>query len=293
MKAFTIIIPTLLERMEELNNLLESIVMQNYPKLEVIIVDQNINKNNDIVSIIDKYSEKIKIIYEKVNFKGAAKARNYGCKLAKGDIICFPDDDSTICSNILNFVNDFFEENKDVQAVFGRVQDLNSEKDILHFKKKNCKVKLCNLYQTTIEPGMFIKKETFEKIGMYDEKFGVGTYYGAEEGADLVSRLLYKKTKIMYFAKPFTYHPNKRDYKLLNRAYSYNLGFGALVYKHIKEYKKIYPMFFYFILKFSKNIIGMITAIIFINKEKFNYNLISCKGKVKGIVDKRREYMKK
>lgn len=287
MKAFTVIIPTI-GRKKELDNLLESIVAQSYLKLEVIIVDQN--EDGYIKAVVDKYSKMLKISHEKVDFKGVARARNYGMKLAKGDIVCFPDDDSIMPLNTLKFVDEFFENNVNIQAVFGRVQDLNSKKDILHFKKNNTKIKLHNIYQTTIETSMFIRNETFKNIGMYDENLGLGTYYGAEEGADLVSRLLYKKVEMIYFAKPFSYHPNKRDYKLLNRAYSYNLGFGALVYKHIREYKKIYPMCCYFILKLFKNVLEMVIAFFSRNKEKFDYNFISCKGKIKGFLNKRKDY---
>ncbi len=287
MKKISIIIPTL-GRKTELDCLLESIVAQNYSNIEVIVVDQNHDDSLDY--IIGKYKNKLKIFHEKVNFKGAAKARNYGFQKASGEIINFPDDDAVMAPDILHFVDNFFEHDNDYKAIFGMVQDKDNSKSIQHFKKKNTRVKLCNLYQTTIETSMFIKKETFQEIGMYDEKFGIGTYFGAEEGADLVSRLLYRKTKMMYVAKPFFYHPNKRDYTLLDRAYNFGLGFGALVYKHIKVYKRIYPMVFYWILKALKNVLEMLVAIITLNKQMLKYNYIGLKGKIKGIVEKRKEY---
>lgn len=287
MRKISIIIPTL-GRKTELDCLLESIVAQNYSNIEVIVVDQNHDDSLDY--IIGKYENKLKIFHEKVNFKGAAKARNYGFQRASGEIINFPDDDAVMAPDILHFVDDFFEHDNDYKAIFGMVQDKDNSKNIQHFKKKDTRVKLCNLYQTTIETSMFIKKETFQEIGMYDEKFGIGTYFGAEEGADLVSRLLYRKTKMMYVAKPFFYHPNKRDYTLLDRAYNFGLGFGALVYKHIKVYKRIYPMFFYWILKALKNVLEMLVAIITLNKQMLKYNYIGLKGKIKGIVEKRKEY---
>lgn len=287
MRKISIIIPTL-DRKTELDCLLESIVAQNYSNIEVIVVDQNHDDSLDY--IIGKYENKLKIFHEKVNFKGAAKARNYGFQRASGEIMNFPDDDAVMAPDILHFVDDFLEYNKDVNAIFGKVQDEKKSIDILYFKKKDTRVKLCNLYQTTIETSMFIKKETFQEIGMYDEKFGIGTYFGAEEGADLVSRLLYRKTKMMYVAKPFFYHPNKRDYNLLDRAYNFGFGFGALVYKHIKVYKRTYPMFFYWILKVLKNVLEMLVAIITLNKQMLKYNYIGLKGKIKGIVEKRKEY---
>lgn len=289
MLKFSIIIPTL-GRKIELDTLLESIVAQNYLNIEIIIVDQN--KDNSIDDIIQKYKKEIEIHHEKVNFKGASKARNYGFGKSVGKIVAFPDDDAIMAPNTLKFVEEFFEEknNREMQAIFGRVQDKESSKDILHFKKKNTKIKLYNLYQTTIETSMFIRREAFQQIDMYDEKLGIGTYFGAEEGADLVSRLLYNKTKMIYVAKTLYYHPNKRDYTLLDRACSYNRGFGALVCKHMKEYKRIYPMFFYGILKLLRDILKMILAIITLNKQMFKFYYICFKAKIRGFVEKRKEY---
>lgn len=286
MNKISIVIPTI-GRKNELDKLLKSILRQDYEDLEIIVVDQN--KEIDLTQLIEQYKEKISITHYKVDFKGAAKARNYGAERANGDIINFPDDDCVFADGILKFVDNFFSVN-DSDALFGKVKDLSDKKDILHFCEKDTKVKKGNIYQTTIETSMFIKREKFQQIGMYDENFGVGTYFGAEEGADLVSRLLYNKTNMIYVAKTFFYHPNKRDYTLLNRAYSYNLGFGALVYKHIKEYKRIYPMLFYWILKVLKNILGMLTGIITLNKQMLQYHYICFKGKIRGVIEKRKDY---
>lgn len=287
MVKISIIIPTL-GRTAELDILLESIANQNCSDIEIIIVDQN--QDNSINDIVQKYKKKFEIHHEKVNFKGASKARNYGFKKSSGKIIVFPDDDSIMAENTIKFVEDFFRNNKEIKAVFGRVQDKDSSKDILHFKKRNTKIRLCNIYQTTIETSMFIRRDTFQQIDMYDERLGIGTYFGAEEGADLVSRLLYNKTKMMYVTRTMYYHPNKRDYTLLDRAYSYNLGFGALVCKHIKEYKRIYPMYFYGMLKIMRDIMKILIAIITRNKQMFKFYYTCFKGKIRGWTEKRKDY---
>lgn len=281
MKTFSIVIPTI-GREKELEKLLESIKQQNYKKFEVIIVDQN--QDNRLTKVVKKYKQVFTIKHYKVDFKGASKARNYGAQKAKGEIINFPDDDCIYEKDTLKKVSEIFTTNNNIDALFGKVKDLENKKDILYFKKSSGKVKKSNIYKTTIETSMFIKLRIFKEIEMFDENLGVGTYFGAEEGADLVCRLLYKNYNLQYIAENFFFHPNKKEEENIKRAYSYGIGFGGMAYKHIIKYKKIYPAILYLSIKISKNIFCIIYGIITINAKKIRYNYYSLKGKLVGIL---------
>lgn len=96
----SIIIPTY-ERVEMLNKALLSVLKQDYQKIEILIVDDNVD---------DKYSfyirkmlnnlEDSRIIYlkNKENL-GASASRNRGVKAAKGKFISFLDDDDYYLPN--------------------------------------------------------------------------------------------------------------------------------------------------------------------------------------------------
>lgn len=286
MEKISIIIPTI-KRKEELDKLLFSIQEQHYPNLEVIIVDQN--KQEIVKPIIQKYEMVLNIKQYRVNFKGAAKARNYGFKKARGSIINFTDDDAELSTNLLMDIQEIFAH-KEMDALFGKVTDRENKRDILYFRKRSTKVKITNVYHTTIETSMFIRREAFEKIGMYDERLGIGTKFGAEEGADLVYRMLYQKYNLQYIAKTFFYHANKREESNYKRAYQYSLGFGGLTYKHISKYKKIYPLL-YFGAKVGKDFLCMILGRMMLNKEKARYHYAKMKGKKEGI-KQGKEYLK-
>lgn len=283
MYSFSIIIPTI-NRKKELEKLLESISILNYKRLnEVIIVDQN--KNNLIDDIVNKYKEKFVIKHYKVDFIGASKARNFGALKATGEILNFPDDDSQMIENTLETINKKFIEKQECIAICGKIEDRESKENILRFFNKDSYVSFLNLYNTTIECNLFIKKDEFIKIGMFDENLGIGTYYGAEEGADLICRLLYKKKKIFYINETLFYHPNKKKEPNMKKYYSYGLGTGRLAKKHIREYKRIIPLI-YLILKDIKSI-GLIVKNFIINEKLLvdkNINLI--KGRNKGFLDK-------
>ena len=123
------------------------------------------------------------------------------------------------------------------------------------------------------------------KIGMFDENLGIGTYYGAEEGADLFCRLLYKNKKIFYKNEIFFYHPNKKQEKNIKKYYSYGLGTGRLAKKHIKEYRSLIPLF-YLVLKNIKSISLIIKNIVVDNKLLVNKNINLIKGRNKGFIKK-------
>lgn len=234
-KKISIVIPTI-NREKEIRTLLDSIVLQKYQNLEIIIVDQN--KKIDLRNTLTEYENKLSIQHYKVDFKGASKARNYGAQKATGEILAFPDDDCIYAEGVLEYINENFSKNTEIDAIFGRIKDRESQKNILKFKRKDCKVRKINIYQTTIEASMFIKIDVFKKIGMYDEMLGVGRYFGAEESADLVCRLLYEKYNLQYYSKIFLYHPSKCDEKLVKRIYKYNLGLVHLYINILRYIKK-------------------------------------------------------
>ena len=66
-----------------------SALSQTYRPYEVIVVNDGSKENID--SIIEKYSKKVKFIFQEN--KGAAAARNKGMRESKGDIGAFLDSD--------------------------------------------------------------------------------------------------------------------------------------------------------------------------------------------------------
>lgn len=246
MNTFSLVIATI-KRRNKLEELLESITKINSKLLlEVIIIDQN--ENGLLSDTIKKYKGKLPIKYTNVNFKGSSKARNYGARIAKGSIIVFPDDDCEILQDTLDKVNEIFENNKEVIAVFGRVQDKSSKKDIINYLKHSININYFNLYKTAIECSFFIKKEEFKKVGGFDERLGPENYYAFDEGADIFFRLLYKKQVMKYIKDTLFYHPSKKSELNFNKLYNQGLGQAGLAKKHWKKYKRFIP-YFLFMLK--------------------------------------------
>ncbi len=286
---FSFIIPSI-GRKKEVAQLLKSIKNTVKYTYEVIIVDQNNNALLD--DIVNEFKESINIRHLKVSFKGASKARNYGVRFAKGEIINFPDDDSEFSDKLIKNVCDSFKTGQQVDIVFGKAVDKsNMQSSIIKFKNNKEIVNFNNIYKTTVEFTMFMKKDSFINLGGFDENLGVGTYCGADEGADFVIRALNAKKKIIYNPEIIFFHPQKGkvyDEKDIERALKYGRGFGALTYKHIKlkNYRVLVMS-----IKFNiKAMIGMIVGILKGNKGMFKFYKNTIKGRFQGFIYRKEQH---
>jgi len=222
---FSLILCTV-NRTEEVEDLLKSLLNQLFASFEIIIVDQN---NDDrILRIIESFSSlKIKYLRTKI---GLSKARNIGLKNAIGDIVCFPDDDCIYPQELLYNVNRFFNENK-YNILMGKTIDRKTGKvvagnNILGEKK------LSTLYTLGSSTTLFIRNNI--QI-FFDERFGLGSIFGSEEENELVFRLLKKGYKGYYNPTiDFVYHPpSDIDFTDIQRIQQRSIGLGAFIAKYL------------------------------------------------------------
>ena len=86
---FSLIVCTVGRSQDILEQLLISLTIQKYSDFEIILVDQNLDDR--LISLVEKYSNSLNIVHYRSIIKGLSANRNIGIKIAKGNIICFPD----------------------------------------------------------------------------------------------------------------------------------------------------------------------------------------------------------
>lgn len=118
----SIIIPTF-NRMDELDETLDSIIKQTIPPNEVLIVDDS--DSDTILSLISErkiefFQKRIDLIFIK-NWKkkSSAIARNVGIEKAKGDVILFLDDDVVLHGDYIKNILELYADNPDAVGVQG------------------------------------------------------------------------------------------------------------------------------------------------------------------------------
>jgi glycosyltransferase involved in cell wall biosynthesis len=146
---------------------IQSVLNQNYPNLEYIIIDGG--SNDSTVEIIKKYESQINFWVSKKD-KGQGDAINRGFAMATGDILCWLNSDDYFFPDTLNYVASKLNIDKK-EIIFGEVDHIfEPNKQIKHSNVQN-KYKNYNLelYDYIIQPGSFWTKKVWELTGPLNE----------------------------------------------------------------------------------------------------------------------------
>lgn len=115
----SVIIPTY-NRYDSLRLTLESIINQNFSPNEFEVIVIHNGSTDETKEVCKHYSSVIKnFIYHHDEMPGLLTGRHRGAFEAKGEILCFLDDDVNLASDWLKGIKYCFEENPDVDLVTG------------------------------------------------------------------------------------------------------------------------------------------------------------------------------
>jgi glycosyltransferase involved in cell wall biosynthesis len=213
-----------LGRKTQLEHCLISILKQDQVDFELLVIDQNSEDFLDELRL--KYSNS-RVRWINVPFKGLSKARNFGINAANYDYISLVDDDSVFTSNF--HLRDAVALLKCFDFVCGYCTNQDGSYANHFFPKKDTTILKRNIFYCIMSPCFFFRR--FPDM-LFDERLGVGEYFGSGEETDYAIELL-KRRKLGLFTTAISVcHPEGQD-KLLSftRRYSYGLGAGALIAK--------------------------------------------------------------
>lgn len=238
---------------------LQSIVEQNYPNLEVIVVD---NASIDGTSeAVRKKFPKVKLIRNPRNL-GVTGGANTGVKKATGDYVWLVDHDNILESNMLSIMVKLAESDPKIGIVVPKIyywEDKNmiwaagteinmltgenifrGGKDVGQYEK---------VEEIQIAPANFlVKREVIKKIGLYDDIF-----YISYEDSDFSFRVKKAGFKIVYTPRAVCYHkiplldPKIGKKRWLSRAYWAARNKIIFMRKHSKHFPLfvlLYPVWF-------------------------------------------------
>lgn len=117
----SLIIPTY-NREQVLRQTLDSVLQQDYPAFEVIVVDQTGMHEPDTEAYLQALADRQTIQLFRVDWASLPGARNYGVRRSHGDIILFIDDDVLVPPGFLAAHARHYDR-PEVVAVAGRVLD--------------------------------------------------------------------------------------------------------------------------------------------------------------------------
>ena len=174
MKLVSIITPSY-NQAKYLEQTIQSVLGQDYPRLEYLVVDGA--STDGSVEIIKKYAGRGGVIppiawWLSEKDTGQGDAINKGLTQAKGDIIGWLNSDDYYLPGTISAAVKVFEENPDAVMIYGNmlaVDEHGQTLNLLRYKQLSLQDLLC--FQIIGQPSVFFRCAVLEKTGGLDTSF--------------------------------------------------------------------------------------------------------------------------
>jgi glycosyltransferase involved in cell wall biosynthesis len=243
-------------RVAGLSHTLKTILAQDYPRFEIVVVDNNPGNDDTELFIRAQYCHDRRVRYVREMRPGLAAAHNAGLAHADGSIIAFTDDDVAADPHWLSELVKDFDLSDDIACVSGLIFPAELETPaqvwLEQFSRfsKGYKRKLINLREHRPNDRLFpftagqlgsganmaFRTSALKAMGGFDPATGTGTpAMGGDDLAGFFTTVMQGYT-LVYEPAAIVHHSHRRDYAGLRRtAYGYGAGFTAFLTKAILD----------------------------------------------------------
>lgn len=252
------------KRVKTLRRAIDSVLVQTYSNVEVLVVDDNIqgDKYSEILhKIINeyRYDGRVRLVNQAKHMNGA-EARNAGIRAAKGEWVAFLDDDDEWLPTKIEKQISFLKQRNDLKGCSVLYNEYSSG-NLVHscplYTEDNLFLKIFRREVAVFTSTIMLKRECLIEIGMFDNKLirhqdiqmilrftdrfkiGVVSEYLVRlhidstinrPNADAIIRIkddFFKSVNDLYCKC------NKKDKQLIKSAHCYEIMFAALKQKKI------------------------------------------------------------
>ena len=154
-----------------LETTIRSVLEQDYPNLEYIVVDGG--STDDSVDVIQRYSDRLAWWVSEPD-GGQVDAINKGFKRATGDILAYLNSDDIYLPGALRQVADFFEAHQDCGLVYGDYQLLDEQGNVIQQRREldfdytmGCCIGMGIIIP---QPAAFWTRAVFTQVGLFDPR---------------------------------------------------------------------------------------------------------------------------
>ena len=166
----SVILPTY-NRAWALKTAIDSVLFQNYPNIELIVIDDGSRDNTE--ELLKGYKNQIRVLTQEN--AGVSAARNCGIEKSKGEFIALLDSDDSWDRRKISCQMDFFMANP--EALICQTQEvwIRNHKRVnpkIKHKKPSGMIFEQSLNLCLVSPSaVMMKREIFEQKGYFNEKF--------------------------------------------------------------------------------------------------------------------------
>ena len=202
-----------------------SVINQNYPNFEYIIIDGGSTDNT--VDIIKKYESSITYWVSEKDL-GQSNAINKGLKLATGDIINWINSDDILIEGALAKVASYFNKNPNSIIVHGRIEYFGDSSSFsTNLPLKNIKTRYL-AHICMAQPATFFKKKLIDEHGFIDESL----HFSMDTDLYVRAALNYDLTQVNDVFAKFRLHKSSKSISDFNKKF---LTDNAIVFSRVAE----------------------------------------------------------
>jgi glycosyltransferase involved in cell wall biosynthesis len=154
-----------------LKQAVESVLSQNYPNIEYIVMDGG--SRDGSVEVLQKYSDRIDYWTSEPDY-GQADAINRGFEKADGEIIAWLNSDDVYLPGTVQQAVEAFEANPEVGMVYGDGIMVGSKLEIYDYHRY-AQLSVVDLlaFEVILQPATFLRKEALLEVGMLDAGYNL------------------------------------------------------------------------------------------------------------------------
>ncbi|HKZ52456.1 MAG TPA: glycosyltransferase family 2 protein [Candidatus Acidoferrales bacterium] len=241
------------DRPQELDRCLEALARLNYPRFDVLVVD---NAPSDTRTREVAARCEARYLLEPV--PGLSRARNRGARACESDLVAYLDDDAIPEPDWLSALASEFADPK-VMAVTGRVQALNRRTETDRLLAEVAGAEFGGAERLTFDrdtPGWFeqanfggiglgmnmaFRRQAFDVWPGFDERLGRGAVLGAAEEHHAFFSLIDRGYRVVYTPHALIRHPAPTSGEELRarhlRSLTFSAGYMTLLFFEARRYR--------------------------------------------------------
>jgi glycosyltransferase involved in cell wall biosynthesis len=164
----TIITPAY-NRADFIDETIQSVLMQKYPNIEYIVLDDGSTDNT--LEVLEKYQGKL--FMESHANMGETRTVNKGIGMARGEIICIVNSDDPILSGLVSTAVEYLKEYPDALAVYPDWREIGPHSELIKELKlpQYDLITMLTGFNVAMGPGTFIRRRAFQLAGLRDTQF--------------------------------------------------------------------------------------------------------------------------
>lgn len=208
-------------------------------RIELIVVDNSPTRSAEAVvaTMGDNAGLTTRLVHEPV--RGLARARNTGLREARAAILAFTDDDCRLDPDYFASLARAFAQHPDPTVMGGAVA-LGDPHDVRYTVREGDQYE--HFHRRIVAGGFIIgcnftlNRSAYEKIGLFDTRFGAGGMFRSAEDTDYVVRAFEAGVPVIFSPEFAVSHHHGRSTLASADAVrlDYNFGNGALLAKHLR-----------------------------------------------------------